>query len=51
MDDTMKQLKAGIESNKVKFEKRLPVWNHSVGWLINGYEAINKCEIVEKVSY
>jgi hypothetical protein len=52
VDDTMKQLKAGIEPDKVKFEKRLPVVrNRSVGWLINGYEAINKCEIVEKVSH
>ena len=51
VDDTMKQMKAGIEPSKVVFEKRLPVVrNRSVGWLVNGYEAINKCEIVEKVS-
>ena len=48
----MKQMKAGIEPSKVVFKKRLPVVrNHSVGWLVNRYEAINKHEIVEKVSY
>ena len=48
----MKQLNAGIEPNKVVFEKKLPaVRNRSVRWLVNGYDAINKPEIVEKVSY
>ena len=45
-------MKAGIEPRKVVFEKRLPVVrNRSVGWLVNGYEAINKHEVIEKVSY
>ena len=48
----MQQLNAGVQANKVVFEKKLPVIrNRSVSWLVNGYEAINKCEIVEKVSY
>lgn len=52
VDDTMKQINAGVEPSKVVFEKRLPVVrNRSVGWLVNAYEAINKHEIVEKVSY
>ena len=52
VDDTMQQLKTGIKPNKVVFEKRLPVVrNRSVSWLVNGYEAINKPEIVKKASY
>ena len=52
VDDTMQQLKAEIEPSKVVFEKRLPVVrNHSISWLVNGYETINKHEIVEKASY
>jgi len=48
----MQQLNAGVQANKVVFEKKLAVvQNRSVDWLVNGYEAINKCEIVEKVSY
>jgi hypothetical protein len=51
VDDTMRQLNAGIEPSKVVFERKLPiVRNRSVGWLVSGYEAINKREIVEKVS-
>jgi len=50
--DTMKQMNAGVEPSRVEFEKRLSVvQNYSVGWLVNAYEAINKHEIVEKVSY
>jgi hypothetical protein len=46
----MKQLNAGVPASKVTFEKRLPVVrDQSVGWLVNGYEAINKHEIVKKV--
>ena len=52
VDDTMKQIKTGVEPSKVVFEKRLPVVrDRCVSWLINGYEAINKCEVVEKVDY
>lgn len=52
VSDTMKQLNTGIEPSKVEFGKKLPlVRNRSVGWLVNGYEAINKCEIVQKVCY
>jgi len=48
----MEQLKSGVEPSKVVFEKKLPiVQNHSVSWLVNAYEAINKHELVEKVSY
>jgi len=48
----MEQLKSGVEPSKVAFEKKLPiVRNRSVSWLVNAYEAINKCELVEKVSY
>lgn len=50
VDDTMQQLRDGVEPSKVVFEKRLPiVRNRSVGWLVNGYEAINNCELVQKV--
>jgi hypothetical protein len=50
VDDTMKQLTAGVQADKVIFAKKLPiVRNCSVSWLVNGYEAINKCEVVEKV--
>ena len=52
VDNTMQQLNAGVQPNKVVFEKKLPViWDRSVAWLVNGYEAINKCEIVKKVKY
>jgi hypothetical protein len=48
----MQQLNAGVQANKVVFEKKLGiVRNQSVAWLVNGYEAINKHEIVEKVSH
>jgi len=48
----MEQLKSGVEPSKVAFEKKLPiVRNRSVSWLVNAYEAINKHELVEKVSY
>jgi hypothetical protein len=48
----MQQLNAGVQPNKVEFEKKLAVVrNRSVSWLVNGYEAINKHEIVEKVCY
>ena len=51
VDNTMQQLKSGVEPDKVVFEKKLGVVrNHSVGWLVNAYEAINECELVEKVS-
>ena len=52
VDDTMKQLNAGVQPSKVVFERKLAVVrNHSVEWLVNGYEAINKHEVVEKVGY
>jgi hypothetical protein len=52
VDDTMQQLNAGVVPSKVVFERKLGVVrNRSVSWLVNGYEAINKCEVVEKVSY
>jgi hypothetical protein len=50
VDHTMEQLKSGVGPNQITFEKRLPVIrNRSVQWLINGYEAINHPEIVQKV--
>lgn len=52
VDDAVQQLNAGVEASKVVFAKNLPiVRNRSVGWLVNAYEAINKCEIVEKVRH
>ena len=52
VDDTMQQLNAGVEPSKVVFERKLGmVRNRSVSWLVNGYEAINKREVVEKVNY
>jgi len=46
----MRQLKDGVEPSEVVFEKKLGVvQNRSVGWLVNAYEAINNCELVEKV--
>ena len=48
----MQQLKSGVKSDKVGFENKVGVvQNHSVSWLVNAYEAINKHELVEKVSY
>jgi len=48
----MKHINTDTEPSIVVFEKRLPiVRNCSVGSLVNAYEAINKHEIVEKVSY
>ena len=50
VDHTMSQLKSGVAPNQVTFEKRLNVnRNCSVQWLINGCEAINHPEIVQKV--
>ena len=50
VDHTTTQLSSGVAPNQITFEKRLPVVrNHSVQWLINGYEAINNPEIVKKV--
>ena len=52
VDDTMQQLNGGVKPDKVVFEKKLGiVRNRSVGWLVNAYEAINKCELVEKVNH
>ena len=52
VDHTVQQLNSGVQPSQVVFEKKLPVVrNRSVGWLVNGYEAINKHEIVEKVRY
>ena len=51
VDNTMQQLRSGVKPDKVVFEKKLGVVrNRSVGWLVNAYEAINKRELVEKVS-
>ena len=48
----MEQLNAGVQLSKVVFERKLTiVWNHSVEWLVNGYEAINRCEVVDKAGY
>ena len=50
VDDTMQQLQSGTEPHKVVFEKKLGVVrDRSVGWLVHAYDAINKCELVEKV--
>jgi len=50
INDTTEQLGHGIEPNMVTFEKRLPmVWNRSIRWLVNGYEAINNPELIKKV--
>jgi len=50
VDHTMDQLNKGILPSQITFEKRLPVVrNRSVQWLVNGYEAINNEEIVQKV--
>ena len=52
VDHTMSQLRLGVAPNQITFEKRLPiVQNRSVQWLINGYEAINNSEIVQKVTW
>ena len=46
----MEQLGHGTEPSKVTFEKQLGiVWDYSIRWLVNGYEAINKPELVKKV--
>ena len=52
INDTMEQLGHGVEPSKVTFEKRLPiVRDRSIRWLINGYEAINKPELIKKVVF
>jgi hypothetical protein len=52
ISNTMEQLDKGIEPRMVTFEKGLPtVWNHSVRWLVNGYKAINKPDLVKKVVF
>ena len=52
IDNTMGQLKSGVTPDKVTFEKRMEVVrNRSVRWLVNGYEAINNPEIVQKVIF
>ena len=46
----MEQLGHGVEPSKVTFEKQLGiVQDHSIRWLVNGYEAINNPELVQKV--
>ena len=50
VDHTMDQLSRGILPSQITFEKWLPVvQDGSVQWLVNGYEAINNPEIVQKV--
>jgi len=50
VDHTMSQLGSGVTPSQITFEKGLPVIrNRSVQWLVNGYEAINHLEIVQKV--
>jgi hypothetical protein len=50
INNTMEQLEQGIEPRMVTFEKSLPIIrNSSVSWLVKGYEAINKPELVKKV--
>ena len=50
VDHTMSQLEKGVLPSEITFEKRLPVVrDRSVEWLVNGYEAINNPEIVQKV--
>jgi hypothetical protein len=50
ISNTMEQLGQGIEPSMVTFEKKLPiVRNNSVRWLVNGYKAINKPDLVQKV--
>jgi hypothetical protein len=50
INNTMEQLGKGIEPAMVTFEKGLPaVRNQSVRWLVNGYKAINKPELIQKV--
>ena len=52
INDTMEQLGHGIEPSKVTFEKRLGIiQDHSVKWLVNGYEAINNPELVKKAIF
>lgn len=51
VDHTMNQLKSGVTPDKVTFDKRMEVVrNRSVQWLVNGYEAIDNPEIVQKVT-
>ena len=48
----MEQLDQGVEPGMVVFEKGLPtVRNRSVGWLVNGYKAIDKPDLVKKVRF
>jgi len=48
----MEQLNKGIKPSMVTFNKGLPVIrNCSIKWLVNGYEAINKPDLVKKVMF
>ena len=50
INDTTEQLGHGVEPTMVTFEKWLPVvQDHSIQWLVNGYEAINNPELIKKV--
>ena len=52
VDHTMNQLSSGVTPDQITFDKRIGVIrNRSVDWLVNGYEAINNPEIVQKVIF
>ena len=51
VNNTVKQLAQGVKPTMVTFEKSLPIIrNNSVSWLVNGYEAINRPDLVKKVT-
>ena len=52
VDHTMNQLSLDTPPDQITFDKRIGVVrDRSVMWLVNGYEAINNPEIVQKVIF
>jgi hypothetical protein len=52
VNDTMEQLGQGVEPSMVTFEKQLTVVrDHSIRWLVNGYETINNPNLIQKASF
>lgn len=51
VDETLTKLRDGTEPSKIVLDKTIGVArDRSVEWLVKGYEAINKPELVQKVS-
>lgn len=48
---TIHALRSGVQAGNIQLDKRIGVLcDRSIEWLVNGYQAINKTELVQKVS-